>query len=56
MTANNKIFVTKPLKMDDDLFEQKLDELKNAQENDIRRILKEIVPNYVEQQSHGIIH
>lgn len=56
MTANNKIFVTKPLKMDDDLFEQKLDELKNAQESDIRRILKEIVPNYVEQQSHGIIH
>lgn len=56
MTANNKIFVTKPLKMDDDLFEKKLDELKNAQESDIRRILKEIVPNYVEQQSHGIIH
>lgn len=56
MTANNKIFVTKPLEMDDDLFEQKLDELRNAQEDDIRRILKEIVPNYVEQQSHGIVH
>ena len=56
MTANNKIFVTKPLKMDDELFEKKLDELRNAQESDIRRILKEIVPNYVEQQSHGIIH
>ncbi len=56
MTANNKIFVTKPLEMDDSLFEKKLEELKNAEECDIRRILKEIVPNYVEQQSHGIVH
>lgn len=56
MTANNKIFVTKPLQMDDVLFEKKLEELKTAEEGDIRRILKEIVPNYVEQQSHGIVH
>ncbi len=56
MTANNKIFVTKPLEMDDTLFEKKLEELKVAEEADIRRILKEIVPNYVEQQSHGIVH
>ncbi|MBQ8576286.1 MAG: polysaccharide biosynthesis protein [Clostridia bacterium] len=56
MTANNKIFVTKPLQMDDGLFEKKLEELKTAEEGDIRRILKEIVPNYVEQQSHGIVH
>ncbi len=56
MTANNKIFVTKPLQMDDDLFEKKLDELKAAGESDIRRILKEIVPNYVEQEAYGIVH
>lgn len=56
MTANNKIFVTKPLEMDDDLFEQKLAELKVAQEEDIRRLLKEIVPNYVEQSGYAHIH
>ncbi|MBR6531159.1 MAG: polysaccharide biosynthesis protein [Clostridia bacterium] len=56
MTANNKIFVTKPLEMDDDAFEKKLEELRVAEESDIRRILKEIVPNYVEQQAHGIVH
>ncbi len=56
MTANNKIFVTRPLQMDDDLFEAKLDELKTAQECDIRRILKEIVPNYVEQQTYGMAY
>lgn len=56
MTANNKIFVTKPLKMDDELFEKKLDELRKAEEGDIRRILKEVVPNYVEQQAYGIVH
>ncbi len=52
MTANNKIFVTKPLEMDDGLFEQKLEELKVAKEEDIRRLLKEIVPNYVEQKDY----
>ncbi len=52
MTANNKIFVTKPLEMDDGLFEQKLAELKVAKEEDIRRLLKEIVPNYVEQKDY----
>lgn len=49
MTANNKIFVTKPLEMDDSLFEKKLAELKISEADDIRRILKEIVPNFVEQ-------
>ncbi len=52
MTANNKIFVTKPLEMDDELFEQKLEELKFAKEEDIRRLLKEVVPNYVEQKDY----
>ena len=56
MTANNKIFVTKPLEMDDTLFEQKLELLRNAKEEDIRALLKDIVPNYVENTAHGTIH
>ena len=56
MTANNKIFVTKPLEMDDELFEQKLEQLRNAKEDEIRDLLKEIVPNYVENTAHGAIH
>ena len=52
MQSNNKIFVTKPLEMDDSLFEQKLEELKVAKEEDVRRLLKEIVPNYVEQKDY----
>lgn len=54
MTANNKIFVTKPLEMDDELFEKKLAELKNADAADIRRILKEVVPNFVEQAAYDL--
>ncbi len=56
MTANNKIFVTKPLEMDDALFEQKLEELRVAKEDEIRGLLKEIVPNYVEQNGYAHIH
>ena len=56
MTANNKIFVTKPLDMDDGLFEQKLEQLRMAQEGEIRGLLKEIVPNYVEQNGYAHIH
>ncbi len=52
MTANNKIFVTKPLEMDDELFERKLEELRTADASDIRRILKEVVPNFVEQAAY----
>lgn len=54
MTANNKIYVTKPLDMDDGLFEKKLEELKNAKPEDIRKILKEIVPNFVEQTAYDL--
>ena len=52
MTANNKIFVTKPLEMDDELFEKKLDELRTAKAEDIRGLLKEIVPNFVEHPAY----
>ena len=48
MTANNKIFVTKPVNMDDELFEKELEKLKDADENEVRGIIKEIVPNYHE--------
>lgn len=50
MTANNKIFVTKPVDMDDELFEKELEKLKNADENEVRGIIKEIVPNYHEAE------
>lgn len=48
MTANNKIFVTKPVKMDDKLFEEELENLKNATDKNVRSIIKTIVPNYKE--------
>ena len=48
MTANNKIFVTKPVDMNDELFEKELEKLKTASESEVRGIIKEIVPNYEE--------
>lgn len=48
MTANNKIFVTKPVDMNDELFEKELEKLKKADENEVRGIIKEIVPNFKE--------
>ncbi|MGN1168835.1 MAG: polysaccharide biosynthesis protein, partial [Acutalibacteraceae bacterium] len=47
-TANNKIFVTAPVEMDDELFEKQLESLKNAEPQQIKYILKSIVPNYHE--------
>ncbi len=51
MTANNKIFVTKPVDMDDELFEKELEKLKDADEKEVRGIIKEIVPNYHEAKT-----
>ena len=51
MTANNKIFVTKTVDMDDELFEKELEKLKDADENEVRGIIKEIVPNYHEAKN-----
>ena len=48
MTANNKIFVTKPVDMNDELFEKELEKLKKADESEVRGIIKEIVPNFKE--------
>lgn len=50
LTCNNKIFVTKPLQVDDNWFEEKLEELKQADAQNVRRLLKEIVPNFKEQK------
>lgn len=52
MTANNKIFVTKPVEMDDTLFEQEINNLRTADENNVRSILKTIVPNYIEPEKN----
>ncbi|MBP9989111.1 MAG: polysaccharide biosynthesis protein [Ruminococcus sp.] len=46
-TANNKIFVTKPLDIDDEEFEKDLENLRNADEKDVRKMLRKIVPNFV---------
>ncbi len=49
-TANNKIFVTKPIDMDDDYFEKELEMLKNADESSVRDIIKTVVPNYIDSK------
>ncbi|HRT82197.1 MAG TPA: polysaccharide biosynthesis protein, partial [Oscillospiraceae bacterium] len=53
MTANNKIFVTSPVNFDENLLLSTLEELKNAEASDVRRLLKIIVPNYVEKKSEN---
>lgn len=50
MTANNKIFVTSPVKMDDELFITQLEAIKKANAEQIRDLLKEIVPNFHESE------
>ncbi len=48
LTANNKIFVTSPLEIDDELFISQLEMLKNAECAQIRDMIKLIVPNFKE--------
>ena len=50
MTANNKIYVTSPVKMDDELFVAQLEALKKADSTQIRELLKTVVPNYHESE------
>ena len=50
MTANNKIYVTSPVKMDDELFVSQLEALKKADSAQIRELLKTVVPNYHESE------
>lgn len=46
-TANNKIFVTKPLDMDDEEFDNNLKALETADDEHIRKALKKLVPNFI---------
>lgn len=47
-TANNKIFVTPPVDFSDGQLESALDKLRRANKENVRDLLKEIVPNYEE--------
>lgn len=51
MTANNKIFVTSPIDFDEKVLLDTLEELKTAETSDVRRLLKKIVPNFVEKKA-----
>ena len=45
-TKNNKIFITKPFKMDYDEFYQNMLRLKECDNSNVRDMIKNIVPNY----------
>ena len=47
-TANNKIFVTPPVDFSDNQLEKSLKKLRSATAQNVRDLLREIVPNYVE--------
>jgi len=52
-TADKKIFVLKPVKLNEDIFWQRLDKLKNtcdASDNSMRRVLLQIVPGFKPEQ------
>lgn len=50
MTANDKIYVTSPVEQDDELFISQLEALKKADKQQIRELLKLIVPNFHEPE------
>lgn len=54
LTANNKIYVTSPVEIDDNLFVTQLEALKTADKQQIRDILKIIVPNFHEPEEAAI--
>ena len=47
-TANNKIFVTPPIDFSNMQLEKSLKKLRSANAQNVRELLREIVPNYVE--------
>lgn len=47
-TSNNQIFVTSPVDFDEELFLDTLEELRSVDQNNVRCLLKKIVPNYLE--------
>lgn len=54
MTANNKIYVTSPIETDDELFVSQLEALRRAQLEEIRGLLKAIVPNFHEPEEANL--
>ncbi len=55
LTANNKIFVTPPVDFASETLEAALDKLKDATTENVRDILKEIVPNFIEAPDYTAI-
>ena len=49
MTANNKIFVTKPLEIDDEMIENEIKSIGGLKPEEVRTFLKRLVPNYKPQ-------
>jgi len=52
MTANNKIFVTTPVEVDEELFISVLEKLRAVDNDTVRPLLKKIVPNYAGLRTH----
>lgn len=50
-TKNHKIFITKPLEMNDAQFMRKLNALKFVNADNVRELIKDIVPNYHENNT-----
>ncbi len=55
MTSNNQIFVTNPVNFDEKQLLETLEDLHNVNINNVRQLLKKIVPNYVENGECKII-
>ncbi len=54
LTANDKIYVTSPVDIDDDLLIAQIEALKSAEPAEIKKILKLIVTNYHEPETANI--
>ncbi len=52
-TANDRIYVTLPIAMDEEEFLQTLEKLKTADADNARKLLKIIVPNFKENNGCG---
>lgn len=52
MTANNKIFVTAPIDFNHELLLKTLDDMRVAAQDNVRSLLKKIVPNYVQHNGN----
>ncbi len=55
LTANDKIFVTPPVELDDKALETALEKLRAADMSNVRDSLKEIVPNFIEAPDYTVV-